>query len=359
MASRDVPDTTYSVDTDRVSLNVVYPAPPPSLAPAAGWQSASAEAAKPTPSAPGTPVNATTLAYATTAEHHLLAHRPDDDRSRVQLAGHAFDVPSNLLTGAKGLQLQWSGHGEPTGRLSGEDVPVGLPGVAVGPGVTRDGADRLRAQAQRATGRHRVLLPDLPQRDSSGRRLGRRRVRSTSARRGTSTSTATARGTGGGTALKAPYVRGNASITCDVCHDSHGSGNLQPPEGHHQRHAGHRRRQRRRSTRTRAARVIRGPWPATTSSATAATTTSTDGARRSTRRGTAPRATSTARCGSTTTTAATATVCLRRGPSSTDTTTPPRDRPRRRRRAHDARAPGTDASRESRDRARPLQGRTG
>ena len=89
-----------------------------------------------------------------------------------------FDVPSNLLTGAKGAPAAVGGSRRADRRLPGEDVPVGLPGVAVGPGLR--GIGRIRtSSSSTASGRPGLesFCLTCHTASSAGRRFGSRRFR--------------------------------------------------------------------------------------------------------------------------------------------------------------------------------------
>lgn len=223
-------ETIYSVDTDRASIDVLYAGTSTAVTPAAGWESASSEEAKPTPSAPGAAVTAGTLTNATTLNNVYWR----TDLTTVDRAYNwqviQFNVPSNLLTGATGLRLRWSGHGEPT---YGYPVKMFLwdfqasrwVAASEGWGGTRFDLVHTERQAGRDSFCLTCHTATPPEGASGATAL-------------TSISTiwdsdfhGDGSGTGGGTALKAPYVRNNAAIPCATCHDSHGNSNLNHIKG--------------------------------------------------------------------------------------------------------------------------------
>ena len=225
VAFDDTVDTTYSVDTDRVSLNVLYAGSSTAVPPIAGWQSASAEAAKPTPTAPGTAVDAAALTNATTANNVFWRTNLTSTDRAYNWQVMRFDVAANLLTGSTGIQLQWRGHGEPT---AGYPVKTFLwdfqssRWVAASEGWGGSNFDLKHMERQ--AGLESFCLTchtSTPPAGASG-----------AAALTSINSTwdldfhGEGAGTGGGTALKAPYVRGNAAISCGTCHDSHGNGSL-------------------------------------------------------------------------------------------------------------------------------------
>lgn len=222
VAAAEYEDTLYSIDTDKVTMNVVYATSSTPVSPSAGWQSASLESAKPTPAAPGTAVDAATLAK--TGSVDSIYWRTDltstDRAYNWQLM--KFPVPSNLLTGAKGFRLQWDGHGEPTPGywlkaylwdfstsqwVSATEVLS--PGTASLTHMERQaGSESFCLTCHRSTPPAGVNVAGLVNINNAW------------------DSDFHGEGISASWTLKAPYVAGNPGISCGVCHDSHGSASL-------------------------------------------------------------------------------------------------------------------------------------
>lgn len=224
VASAEPAETSFSVDTDRIGLKVLYPSTSAALAPSAGWQSAAAAGSMPAPSAPGSPVSSTLIGQASSTDSvYWRTDLTSTDRAyNWQLV--QFNVSDAVLNGATGFRIEWRGHGEPSPgypvKLYLWDFTTSSWALASqGAGGTDFDLSRTERQASTQTfclschqseppagasgAASYVNLLAAWETDAHGERAGG----------------------GFGGSLKLPYSRGANSLACETCHDSHGSAN--------------------------------------------------------------------------------------------------------------------------------------
>lgn len=214
-------ETGYSVDTDRIALIADTGSARNALAPVAGWESAGVETAKPMPTAPGTPLDSSTLARASADDgQYISTHETIVDREwNWQVM--KFDV--SQLGDLRSLNLVWNGHGEPT---------IGYPTALY---VWEDGAWQSISTAQMGTDtdvsadRSTVAAELCLACHDEAAPLGVTMPEGTTDIRSAWQGDLHGAGVGdgfGGTPVQSPYARGSEAIDCSTCHDSHGTSNI-------------------------------------------------------------------------------------------------------------------------------------
>ncbi len=217
----------FSVDTDYAALRTLVGVTVTYVQASAGWQSQSVESNKPTPSAPGEAVLPGVLD---------LADSDDDVRWQTDEATSdgawnwqlmKFDLAAQALGDAKELAILWNGHGEPTAGYP-TALFVWNPGSSTWNEITRfvSGADRGASVERRAVDStfclkcHDGAPPSGVVFPATMKNVG------ASWGAGTGDFHGGGSGTGLGTALAAPYIRGNSAIACGTCHEAHGTANV-------------------------------------------------------------------------------------------------------------------------------------
>jgi len=217
----------FSVDTDYAAVRALVGTTATWVQPAAGWASASAEASKPTPFSPGTPVPATTLDDADT--NNGVYWQTDaatvDGEWNWQLM--RFDLGTDALSTLKAISVVWDGHGEPT---AGYPTAVFLWNPTTNQWVELNrftsGTDRTVSVERRALADgfclacHDGTPPSGVVYPSGLRNVG------ASWSAGGADFHGAGSGTGLGSAIASPYVRGQSAINCGACHESHGNANV-------------------------------------------------------------------------------------------------------------------------------------
>lgn len=222
-------EDSFSVDSDQMLLRVqAKDGTLTTATPAAGWESASADTAKPTPLAPGASVDATTLAaIALNDGTYWRTSLSSTDRVwNWQIV--EYELGAAAIDDTKSLTLSWTGHGEPT---AGYNTAVYLwnPSTsswtliksAVMASKTTVGtavdsvSEQFCLRCHDGTAPTGVVFP-------AG-------VTTIASKWTVSTGDFHGAGSGSGvgsTGLKPPYSRGQAPIPCSTCHDVHGSASL-------------------------------------------------------------------------------------------------------------------------------------
>lgn len=210
----------YSVDTDRVRLAVDGRDGTRSWRAASeGWESAGPEASRPTPSAPGSAIDALQLERARTVDggYWRTALATVDREWNWQVV--RFDIGTTDVAQLRGLSLLWNGRGEPT---------VGYPTTVY---VWESGGWRLISRRE-APQDISVSLEDSSVDEAfclschQGPAPEGVTVPAGMTDLGAAWQTdvhgwGTGQGFGG--ELNAPYARASEAVSCDTCHDPHGS----------------------------------------------------------------------------------------------------------------------------------------
>ena len=217
----------FSVDTDYAAVRTLVGTTATYVQAAAGWQSASVEASKPTPSAPGTAVAAATLDAADTdnSAYWQTDLASTDSVWNWQLM--RFDLGTDALDELKALSIMWNGHGEPTAGYS-TAVFIWNPGTGAWEELSRfvSGTDRAVSVERRALDDsfclkcHDGTPPSGVVFPAATKNVGASWTGAAGDFHGGGS------GGGLGSALAVPYVRGNSAIACGTCHEAHGNANV-------------------------------------------------------------------------------------------------------------------------------------
>ncbi len=228
LAQTMMPAVHYSVNTDSLSLLVTSNTDATtSIAASAGYESASTTMSSVTPSAPGTPVDASKLALASASDGaYWITTLATADRS-VNVQVTKFTLSQAQCGSLRSFDIAWSGHGEPTpGYAAGtwlwnfrtktwDQIGTGDAPIDRSFGIRKFAvSDRFCAACHSGSVPSGVVMP-------SG-------IAAVSASWNT-TSTGDVHGDRKGTevgGLASAYSRGSAALSCLECHDSHGSANI-------------------------------------------------------------------------------------------------------------------------------------
>ncbi|PKQ19795.1 MAG: hypothetical protein CVT66_08425 [Actinobacteria bacterium HGW-Actinobacteria-6] len=220
---------TYSLVSDQLLLTVTRAdGSVITRSPVSGWESASSETAKPTPTAPGVEVGAAEIAA-------LVADDGSGWTTSMAVADGIwdwqlmqFDLSDIPVGDIKSVNVLWNGHGGPN---AGYDTAV-YTWNPVSPGWTSITKRMMIADTSVAASTssldpafclrcHDGLAPSGVVIPPGLVNIGARWNLSTGdfhgARAGSGVGT---------TGLKAPYARGQGPIGCPTCHDTHGTGSL-------------------------------------------------------------------------------------------------------------------------------------
>lgn len=218
----------YSVDTDLVRVVTYADSTVTTHLSVAGWESASPEAFKPTPTSPGSPAESQDLGGMSSSDD--VYWRTDlattDQEWNWQLM--RFDLGADALEVLQGLALKWEGHGEPT---------TGYPAALyVWDPATDDWTQVSRKQMstdETVQAEYRSVATTFCLKCHDGVApegvVVPATVKNIAATWSAPTGDFHGAGSGpgfGDTGLKDPYVRGQGPIGCTTCHDTHGSSSL-------------------------------------------------------------------------------------------------------------------------------------
>jgi hypothetical protein len=222
-------EDAYSVDSDYAALNILKS--DGSLATAtvaAGWETAAIEAAKPTPSAPGSAVAPSVIASLSVDDgsYWRTGLATGDHQWNWQLM--RFDLGSAALRETAGLTLTWNGHGEPTPGYPSA-VYYWDPNASVWRQI-----DRSQMSSDKTVGYGSSALATsfcLSCHDGAPPAGVVFPAGTTAVGPGWGSSTGDFHGARPGIGyglggLKNPYMRGQQAIACTICHDTHGNANL-------------------------------------------------------------------------------------------------------------------------------------
>lgn len=220
-----VADGPFSVDTDRVVVEVSFPGlPMQTITATSAWESTSAAlGVKPTPTLPGLAVSASRLASATADDGiYLRTDLATADRA-MNWQVLKFDL-SALTKSKKSITVRWNGHGEPTAGYTTR-VAVWNPALTAWSEI-RGAATPNDADAATI---YSASINVFCLRCHDGSTPAGVTVPSSVTNVNATWATEFHGGRAGygfGGAIKSPYSRGNEPIGCSVCHDSHGNSNL-------------------------------------------------------------------------------------------------------------------------------------
>ena len=217
----------FSVDTDFAALRAVAGTTATWVQPAEGWQCASAEGLKPDPWTPGEPVGAATLDAADVddASYWRTDEASTDGEWNWQMM--RFDLGADALDTLRALSVVWNGHGEPSAGYQ-TAVFIWNPADHTWEELSRfvSGSDRAVSVERRALSDvyclkcHDGTPPSGVVFPPATRNVGATWSAVSGDFHGGGS------GTGLGSALLAPYARGNSAISCGTCHETHGSANV-------------------------------------------------------------------------------------------------------------------------------------